>query len=165
MAAATRWSGPSSPPPPRPSRTAEASSLQDASADLETYVGLVGRDNPSVEPLARQLLVAVAADLSDDAPPRSTSRAAVSIIDVVSSQVSTPETFTLTLAAREGTIPLTIQNTSGMPLRVSVRLRSQKLDFPDGETIPLVLTGGVDAHRHPRARPRPRGRSRCRSTS
>jgi hypothetical protein len=54
--------------------------------------------------------------------------------------VSTPATFTLTLAARDGTVPLTIRNDSGEPLHVTVRLRSQKLDFPEGDTIDQVLT-------------------------
>ena len=54
--------------------------------------------------------------------------------------MSTPATFTLTLTAREGTIPLTIRNDSGVPLRVSIRLRSQKLEFPEGDTIDRLLT-------------------------
>ena len=53
--------------------------------------------------------------------------------------MSTPPTFTLTLTAREGTIPLTIRNDSGVPLRVSIRLSSPKLEFPDGDTIDLEL--------------------------
>ena len=51
---------------------------------------------------------------------------------------STPATFTLTLTARDGTVPLTIRNDSGVPLHVTVRLRSQKLEFPDGDTIDQV---------------------------
>jgi hypothetical protein len=114
-------------------------SIQDAQADLTSFGGLVGRDSPTIEPLARHLLVAMATSLSED---RRQAHAATieSEIDAVSSQVSTPATLTLTLAARDGTIPLTVANDSGMPLRVSVHLRSQKLEFPEGETIPLVLT-------------------------
>ena len=54
--------------------------------------------------------------------------------------VSMPSTFTLTLTARDGTVPLTIDNTTGLPVHATIHLRSQKLDFPDGETIPVVLT-------------------------
>ena len=53
--------------------------------------------------------------------------------------MSTPPTFTLTLTAREGTIPLTIRNDSGVPLHVSIRLSSPKLEFPDGDTIDREL--------------------------
>lgn len=114
-------------------------SIEEAQSDLATFTGLVGRDSPTLEPLARHLLVAMANGLSED--QRQAHAAAVeSAIDAVSNEVSTPATFTLTLAARDGTIPLTIQNGSGTPLNVAVHLRSQKLEFPEGETIPLVLT-------------------------
>jgi len=63
-----------------------------------------------------------------------------STIDTVSGQVVAPTTFTLTLAARDGTIPLTLGNQSGMPLQVSIRLRSQNLEFPEGDTLSLLLT-------------------------
>jgi hypothetical protein len=114
-------------------------SIEEAQTDLATFTGLVGRDSPTLEPLARHLLVAMATGLSE-AQRRAHATAVESAIDAVSSQVSTPATFTLTLAARDGTVPLTIQNGSGTPLHVAVHLRSQKLEFPEGETIPLVLT-------------------------
>ena len=57
----------------------------------------------------------------------------------VAGGVTTPSTFSLTLTAREGTIPLTIRNDSGVPVQVLIRLRSQKLEFPDGDTIELEL--------------------------
>ena len=57
----------------------------------------------------------------------------------VAEGVTTPPTFSLTLTAREGTIPLTIRNDSGVPVRVLIRLRSQKLEFPDGDTIEREL--------------------------
>ncbi len=118
---------------------AEGRSLQDARADLDTFTGLVGEDSPTIEPLARHLLVATAAELGRDRRHAHVN-AVETAIDAVSDGVTTPATFTLTLAARDGTIPLTIHNDSGLPLEVQVRLRSQKLEFPEGETIPLVLT-------------------------
>jgi hypothetical protein len=118
---------------------AVAASIRAARASLVTFSGMVGADSPTLEPLDRQLLVSVAAGLRDD-----TRRAHVATvdgaIDLVSGQVSTTETFTLTLAARDGTIPLTVHNDSGLPLEVSILLRSQKLEFPEGERIPLLLT-------------------------
>jgi hypothetical protein len=114
-------------------------SIEEAQADLGTFSGLVGRRSPTLEPLSRHLLVAMATGLSEDRR-RAHVATVDSEIDAVSSTVTAPATFTLTLAARDGTIPLTIQNESGTPLRVAVHLRSQKLEFPEGETIPLVLT-------------------------
>ncbi len=114
-------------------------SIEEAQRDLATFSGLVGGNSPTLEPLSRHLLVAMATGLSEDRR-RAHVASVESEIDAVSSAVTVPATFTLTLAARDGTIPLTIQNDSGTPLQVAVHLRSQKLEFPEGETIPLVLT-------------------------
>jgi hypothetical protein len=122
-----------------PIRSIEAERLQAARSRLGTFGGLVGDESPLLEPLARHLLLATASGLT--ATER---RAHIDAVDTamaaVTDAVSTPETFTLTLAARDGTVPLTIHNDSGHPLHVTVRLRSQKLDFPDGDTIDQVLT-------------------------
>jgi hypothetical protein len=122
-----------------PIRADVAASIIDARAHLGTFVGLVGADNPRIGPLERHLLVATAADLADR-DRRGHVDAVESAIDTITAKVSTPATFTLTLTAREGTIPLTIRNDSGVPLRVSIRLRSQKLEFPEGATIDRLLT-------------------------
>ena len=71
----------------------------------------------------------------------------------------------LTLTARDGTIPLTIDNTTGLPVHATIHLRSQKLDFPDGDTIPVVLTEATQrsTSRSDARRPGPfRSRSRSR---
>jgi hypothetical protein len=118
---------------------AQSRALRDARADLETFAGLVGQASLEIDPLERQLLVATAFAIPS-ARRDAHVAAVVSAIDTVADQVSTPATFTLTLAAREGTIPLTIRNDSGVPLRVSIRLRSQQLEFPEGDTISQLLT-------------------------
>lgn len=118
----------------------DARALDDARTHLDTFRGLVGEDSPRAEPLAHHLLVAAAAGLPD-ARRAAHIDAVETAIDAVTSEVSTPARFTLTLAAREGTIPLTIHNDSGLPLTVSVHLRSQKLEFPEGDTIEIPLTG------------------------
>ena len=48
---------------------------------------------------------------------RTTSTAAGAAMADVAGGVTTPPTFSLTLTAREGTIPLTIRNDSGVPVR------------------------------------------------
>lgn len=124
---------------PNVMRSSDARALRDARAHVETYVELVGADSPRAEPLARHLLLATATGLTG-ADRRGHIDEVESSIDAVTDAVSTPATFTLTLTAREGTVPLTIRNDSGVPLHVTVRLRSQKLEFPDGDTIDQVLT-------------------------
>src|SRR4029078_9304022 len=84
-------------------------------------------------------LVAMAYGLSDERRQGHV-EAVDTTIDAVSGQVVAAETFPLPLAARDGTIPLTLGNESGMPLQVSIRLRSQNLEFPEGDTLSLLLT-------------------------
>ncbi|MEO6317743.1 MAG: DUF6049 family protein, partial [Acidimicrobiales bacterium] len=122
-----------------PIRAAEARSIRDGRAHLDTFAGLLGADQGPIAPLGRHLLLASADSLSSERR-RAHVATVETAIDAVASQVSSPATFTLTLTAREGTIPLTIRNGSGQPLNVTVRLRSDKLEFPEGETIDLVLT-------------------------
>jgi hypothetical protein len=127
------------PAAPEPISDETGDDIQRARTDLATFTTLVGAESPESEPLARHLLMATGVGLRDavrDAHVAAVERA----IDAVTSQVSTPATFTLTLAARDGTIPLTIRNDSGVPLQVSIRLRSQNLEFPEGDTIDQLLT-------------------------
>jgi hypothetical protein len=107
-------------------------------AELETFVDLVGADTALPDLPSRQLLIATAAGLRD-AERRAHLDASDQAMDAVADEVTTPPTFTLTLTAREGTIPLTIRNDSGVPVSVQVHLSSQKLEFPDGDTIDLEL--------------------------
>jgi hypothetical protein len=117
---------------------ATARSITARRADLDTFGSLVGPDSQLPDLPSRHLLVATAADLDDDERQAQVA-AAGRAMEAVAGQVTTPPTFTLTLTARDGTIPLTIRNDSGVPLHVSIRLSSPKLEFPDGDTIDLEL--------------------------
>ena len=59
----------------------------------------------------------------------------------VTSAIGAPARETITLTARDGNVPLTLRNTSGLPVNVVVHLRSPKLEFPNGTIIPVTLTG------------------------
>lgn len=122
-----------------PIPAAEAQSIRAARAHLDTFAGLLGSAQDRIAPLGRHLLLASADGLSAD-DRRAQVATVETAIDAVTDQVSSPASFTLTLTAREGTIPLTIRNGSGLPLHVTVHLRSDKLEFPEGDTIDLVLT-------------------------
>lgn len=58
-------------------------------------------------------------------------------LDTNAVSVSVPDR--ITLSSRSGTLPITIRNSSGLPLRVVLELRGDKLDFPEGSTIELDL--------------------------
>lgn len=116
-----------------------ARDLRAARALLGSFESLLGPDSPRAEPPAAQLLLATAAELDDD-DQRAHLVAARASVDEVVGAVSAPNRDTITLTARDGTIPLTVRNDAGVPVHVIVRLRSAKLEFPSGSSIPVVLT-------------------------
>ncbi|MET0902251.1 MAG: DUF6049 family protein [Acidimicrobiales bacterium] len=118
--------------------TDTARAVTDRRTDLATFTTLVGPDSPLPDLPSRHLLIATGAEV-DDADREGHLAAAGAAMADVAGGVTTPATFSLTLTAREGTIPLTIRNDSGVPVEVLIRLRSQKLEFPDGDTIELEL--------------------------
>ncbi len=116
-----------------------AGELQSARALLTSFGTVVGPDSPRTEPIAAQLLLASANGLDGD-ERRAHVDAARAAMESVLTAVTVPEHETVTLTAREGTVPLTLGNQAGIPVNVVVRLRSPKLEFPGGATIPLTLT-------------------------
>ena len=124
-----------------PFTSSDVDEIHAARAALEAFGGLVGANDSRTNSLERQLLSATAADVSS-VRLRSHAQAVVGAVDALAAQVSGPERFTLTLTARDGTIPLTLRNDSGVPLHVVVHLRSAKLDFPEGTEIQITLADG-----------------------
>lgn len=125
---------------PTPIDRRVARDLREARARLASFESLLGPDSPRAEPVAAQLLLSTAAELSHD-EQRAHLQAARAAIDEVVGAISAPNRETITLTAREGTIPLTVRNDAGVPVDVVVRMRSAKLEFPSGDNIPVTLTG------------------------
>jgi hypothetical protein len=113
--------------------------LADARALLTSFESLLGPDSPRADPVATQLLLSTAVALEPD-EQRAHLAAARSAVDAVVGAISAPTHETITLTAREGTIPLTLRNDAGVPVNVTVRLRSTKLEFPAGDTLPMTLS-------------------------
>jgi hypothetical protein len=67
--------------------------------------------------------------------------AAATAMDGVMSGLTAEAPETITLTAREGTVPVTLRNDTGLTVDVVVHVRSPKLEFPDGADIPVTLTG------------------------
>jgi hypothetical protein len=116
-----------------------ARDLGSARQRLASYEQMLGPDSPRAEPVASQLLLSTAADLSHE-EQRAHLEAALASIDAVTSAITTPARATITLTARDGTIPLTLRNDAGTPVHVVMRLHSAKLEFPSGDTQRLTLT-------------------------
>ena len=60
-------------------------------------------------------------------------RAANATMDAFIAQVRAPVSRTLRVTSRRAEVPLSFQNDTGQPLQVRLRLRSDRLEFPEGE--------------------------------
>lgn len=119
--------------------SAEVIRLRSARQLLATFDGLLGGGHPRTAELAPHLLLATARSLTQDERQAHLDTVAGQVEEVASA-VSTPERSTITLTAREGTVPLSIRNEAGMPLEVSIRASSDKLEFPGGDVQQITLT-------------------------
>lgn len=58
------------------------------------------------------------------------------------SSITTPESETITLTGRMAEVPITIENNLGVDASVLIILDSEKLTFPDGQSLALTLPPG-----------------------
>lgn len=58
--------------------------------------------------------------------------------------IGVPEQGSITLTADAGVIPVTLQNGRADPVRVQLELTSDKLEFPDGDVVELILDPGTN---------------------
>jgi Family of unknown function (DUF6049) len=129
-----------SPVPPPPVTQRE---FTDAESELDAFNALVPPPNPVTEPGNRSLLVSLSSMWSGPGG-RSRARAELGRISLDVNQfvgrLRVPAVnSTITLTARKGEIPVTFLNETGQPLRVRVRLESDKLLFPEGDERILDL--------------------------
>jgi hypothetical protein len=84
--------------------------------------------------------------LSDDLTQADRSSRLVELaseMDVLLDGIDLPERRAITLPARDGTIPITLTNTSGRAARVAVLLESDKLLFVNGPRMEIALPEGT----------------------
>lgn len=113
-----------------------------ATEAVETYVGFVGEDSARTAELGALLLTSLARNLDADAR--------ADLIDEVASTVSasfgavaiTGQTD-LNLTSRQGDLPVAIDNVNDFPVNVMVRIRSDRLRFPDGGEFVVEAEAGV----------------------
>ena len=126
---------------PTPGSLAEvASDLADARRNLDSLGSVLGSDNPTSAVIEEQLLVAESSDLKTlrqrDAYVAGVDRQVQAQLNAI----EMPEGRSFTLTARTGEIPVTFKNNTGKPVRVVVKIESDKLDFPGGTELDLELT-------------------------
>jgi hypothetical protein len=88
-------------------------------------------DRTTIQSLHRALLVALASDLDGTQRLAYINRVG-NVVGQLSADVNAPAQFTITLTARSGTIPLTIENNADQAVAIAVLLQSSQLEFPDG---------------------------------
>ena len=112
--------------------------IRAARDDLEAFGSLVDPGNAVEVALDRALLSSQASGVS---PPRRRALVA-SVGDGIEAQfarISLPGNRSVTLTARTGEIPITIQSQLDYPVRATLRVDSDKLAFPDGARRELEL--------------------------
>jgi len=108
--------------------------IREARNRLEGFGSMLAADNPIDDELEEVLLVSQTADV------RGRQRTAYlngveRRIDNELKQLAVPRTRTITLTARRGEIPLTIQWTGDYPINLRVRVASDRLTFPNHDPV------------------------------
>jgi hypothetical protein len=121
------------------STTYPAVALRSARARVDGLASVFGRDNPLPSELRDRLLASESVDLR----PGRRNGYVQAVNDTVKRElgrIKLPTGRTITLTAREGEIPISFRNETGHPVRVQVRLESDKLIVRDRDRVrPLDL--------------------------
>ena len=134
---------------PSPS-TADFVKYREARRHLNAFRSMVrDEDAQEYESLSLDLLFSLATEL----PEHEQQAFWDSIIDLIRRQASLvdiPPDESIQLTSQEAAVPFSFQNRAEVPLRVELRIISERLtvqDFDDGESTTLVLQPGVTTHR------------------
>ena len=126
---------------PVPGSLAEvAGDLREARRNLESLGSVLGSGNTTSAVIEEHLLVAESSDLKTRRQREMYVDRADSLVENELAEIEMPEGRSITLTARTGEIPVTFKNNTGSPVRVVVRIESDKLDFPGGTVQNLELT-------------------------
>ena len=126
---------------PTPGSIAEvASDLADARRNLDSLGSVLGSGNATSAVVEEQLLVAESSDLKTLRQRNAYVAGADRQVQAQLDAIEMPEGRSFTLTARTGEIPVTFKNNTGKPVRVVVKIESDKLDFPGGTELDLELT-------------------------
>jgi hypothetical protein len=117
-----------------------AADVRSLRAQRDSVQEMVGAASPIVADIDTHLMRAMAAGTTSAQRRDELAGARASVRRFVDA-IDTPPTFTITLTARNGTVPLTIRNDTGGPVRAQVRLRSSKAVLPGGRTIAVTIEG------------------------
>ncbi|MEY2475550.1 MAG: hypothetical protein QOG87_865 [Actinomycetota bacterium] len=119
--------------------TLPVATIRSARARLDAFGALLDANEPIHSRLDRTLLVAPSLDLR----PAERAAYANGVIGQVNGELGKihgPAQRSITLTARRGRIPVTVQKDVSYPVRIVIRVEGDQLQFPGGATRSLRLT-------------------------
>lgn len=126
--------------PPAPAVTTPQ--YQAARSHLGALASMIGVDDPLIARGERSLLMSLTSSVVGTTGRRQASAYLDSIdasVHTFAGGIQAPQGRTVTLTSRSAAIPVSLQNATGRPVRVRVRLESDKLRFPESNERTLVL--------------------------
>ena len=123
-------------PQSRSQSISDGAAIRAARRQVASMAAVVPASTPAIADIERHLLISESADLADRARPAEVA-AANAEINHLKQMVRLPGNQSITFTARQGLIPITILSSAPFPMRVRLRVTSQKLGFQ-----PVGLPGG-----------------------
>jgi hypothetical protein len=119
--------------------TLPVTTIRSARARLDAFGAILEPNEPAHTRLDRTLLVAPSLDLRP-AERAAYARNVARGVDEELEHIHGPTQRSITLTARRGRIPVTVQKDVSYPVRLVVRVEGDQLQFPAGSTRALLLT-------------------------
>ncbi|MDZ7674702.1 MAG: DUF6049 family protein [Acidimicrobiales bacterium] len=129
-------------PEDEPDLTPIADEYRAAADALDMLEGVVGADTPGTIDLELQLVTALATDLTLDERRALLDAVETAARTGVGSIEITGQTD-LNLTSRSGSLPVGVANGNDFPIRVMIRISSDRLRFPEGEELLVEAEPGV----------------------
>ena len=120
-----------------------ASDLRLTESVLASYTAMVSPADGPIAPLQTVLRAAMSDELDADVH-RTFTDTVFDLVAAGTADFAVVESSRVTLATRAATLPVTIHNDQNLAMNVIVRTTSEKLRFPDGEELQLVLAPGLN---------------------
>jgi hypothetical protein len=108
------------------------SELREQRTRLNALTSIAAEPNQTIDDLNQQILLAQRADLDVRGHKEWMNKLRDKVDDQLDG-IHLPKERSIRLTAREGEIPVTVQNDNGYPVKVRVRITGNKLEFPAGD--------------------------------
>ena len=116
-----------------------APELRNARRRLDALGSVLGTTAAPHVQIEERLLLAESSELRTARQRQPYIEAVLKGIEAQRREIRMPESRSITLTDRKGEIPVTFQNRTGVPAKVVLKVESDKLDFPRGDTQTLDL--------------------------